>query len=191
MSKDYENYEQLFWECMIYLEQCFYKWLSFLPQYQILKDNEKIRIKQKYFRRGTIMEMVERSLPVHDVLRLHKAFFDPFSYVNGDFVEFSQKILQFTIELRHFIISDEHFQVVKLQLIFKDGIIGDGKAKLTMNYMDMLEELEELMIYYEHDHHKSLNKTEKEELMQYHLVSNYSKPSLNRDFLSLDIFLSG
>ncbi|XP_023213096.1 hepatocyte nuclear factor 4-beta-like, partial [Centruroides sculpturatus] len=121
-----------FQECLLLMEQHYYQWLHLSEGFESLSDVEKELIKRKSCIRGTALQIIERSLPAHDVLWLHNCFFDPASCVVPSIRAITLSILSLVIKCREINLSDVEFMLIKLKLALRndvsvrsDGIVFD------------------------------------------------------------------
>ncbi|XP_023243915.1 nuclear hormone receptor family member nhr-111-like isoform X2 [Centruroides sculpturatus] len=63
-----------FLDCLMYMEQYFYKWLNSLPSFRNLSEERKKSLRLRSYAKGTILQLIERSLNVYEMLRLHNSF---------------------------------------------------------------------------------------------------------------------
>ncbi|XP_023224545.1 uncharacterized protein LOC111625591 [Centruroides sculpturatus] len=108
------------------LKRDFSIWLSSTPEFQRLSVNVQIISKDRYHLRGIIMEIVERSMEAHMVLKFDKFYWDPWIHSFNTITELMGGILLLTLRfMRRRFYSDE-FYGMKLKLILKDYVDVDS-----------------------------------------------------------------
>lgn len=141
---------------LIQFERCFFDWMNLFPKFRILSEEHQLILKGKHKVRGTIMQLVERSLNMHDVLRFDNFFWDPLKYAENEETRLLSNILKFT-----FLIEDlydinlyssdadskplQQFHALKMKLVFKDDIdmvldINPDELSSLMKKLDDLED---------------------------------------------------
>ncbi|XP_067139270.1 uncharacterized protein [Centruroides vittatus] len=101
-------------------ENTFNQWISQMNEFQTLSEDVQETLKEKCRLRGTIMEIVDRSLHVHMILNFDTFFWDPIKYERNDITQLMRGILTLTLKLQQNFSCVESFNRVKLKLILKD-----------------------------------------------------------------------
>ncbi|XP_023232283.1 uncharacterized protein LOC111632141 isoform X1 [Centruroides sculpturatus] len=126
-------------------ESTFNEWISQMYEFQTLSEDVQETLKEKYKLRGTIMEIVDRSLHVHMVLNFHTFFWDPTKYERNDITQLMRGILTLTLKLQQKYSSVENLNRMKLKLILKDDInvdLSDAEDDELSSLSIMLDSLE-------------------------------------------------
>ncbi|XP_023240286.1 nuclear hormone receptor family member nhr-111-like isoform X2 [Centruroides sculpturatus] len=159
------NYSRTFTKCLKYMEQYYYKWLNSFPSFRLLSEERKKDIRLKTHERGAVMQLVERSLNVFQMLRLHNCFIyigwqslEDFIIIIKDIQELRDHVNDIiTHSFPRHLTTVEAYNILKLDLILQDDVlITDKHLEVTdlhdflqniienlMDFMtDMLEEFE-------------------------------------------------
>ncbi|XP_067140584.1 uncharacterized protein [Centruroides vittatus] len=104
------------------LRRDFSIWLSSTPEFQRLSLNVQIISKDRYHLRGIIMEIVERSMEAHMVLKFYKFYWDPWIHGFNPITELIGGILLLTLRFMRRRYYREEFYEMKLKLILKDYV---------------------------------------------------------------------
>ncbi|XP_023229875.1 uncharacterized protein LOC111630086 [Centruroides sculpturatus] len=143
------NFASTFTECMKYMEQYYYKWLNSIPSFRRLSEVEKNEIRLKTHERGAVMQLVERSLNVHEMLRLHNCFI----YIGSESLENFLIIIKDIQELRDHVnniithsflrhlTTVQAYNVVKLDLIMQDDVLITDKHLEVTDLHDFLNNI--------------------------------------------------
>lgn len=121
-SEEQQKYIMYFRSTVYKSEQIFYRWLEHVPGFSDLSENDKAVLRKKYVGGAVILELVERSLYVHDVIRLHNSFLDPHKVFDKNLRSFGINLLLLIRDIRA-LSSTMDYYIMKLQLILRDDIL--------------------------------------------------------------------
>ncbi|XP_023243830.1 uncharacterized protein LOC111641802 isoform X2 [Centruroides sculpturatus] len=161
------NYVRTFTECMKYMEQYYYKWLNSFPSFRRLSEEKKKDIRLKTHVRGAVMQLVERSLNVFEMLRLHNCFIyiGPQSLSNFTIIikniqelrDYLNEIITYFLP-RH-LTTVEAYNILKLDLILQNGVLISDKDLQVADLHDFLQNVIEMLTEFMREVHEDF-KTE-------------------------------
>ncbi|XP_023228239.1 nuclear hormone receptor-like 1 [Centruroides sculpturatus] len=117
-------------ECLQYMEQYYYKWLNTFPRFHNLSKDKKELVRSRSSVKGAIMQLIERSLCVYLMLRLHNCFLyttttsDKISAIIKSTRDFRDDVSHALTESEATKITKlEAFNIMKLQLTMNDDLL--------------------------------------------------------------------
>ncbi|XP_023243805.1 nuclear hormone receptor family member nhr-111-like isoform X1 [Centruroides sculpturatus] len=145
------NYARTFTKCLKYMEQYYYKWLNSFPSFRRLSEERKKEIRLNTHERGAVMQLVERSLNVHQMLRLHNCFLyiglqslSNFILIIKDIQELRDHVYYIIYYPNHLSI-EETCNVLKLDLILQNDVSITDTDLLQNNHHGFLESVDGLL----------------------------------------------
>ncbi|XP_023240847.1 uncharacterized protein LOC111639253 [Centruroides sculpturatus] len=129
-------------QCLIYMEQYYYKWLNLFPTFRSLSEKQKECIRSKSCVYGAIMQLIERSLYVYRAIRLHNCFIFNVESTDILFVNLIRYLVAFRDDIRNITENVEEFYVMKLQLALRDDVVMmDTNLTVRRRSRKMLENI--------------------------------------------------
>ncbi|XP_023212136.1 nuclear receptor subfamily 2 group F member 6-like [Centruroides sculpturatus] len=105
-----------FTESSRYMEQSYYKWLFSLDKFNELPSASQDKLLVRTLLKGTVLEYIQRSLHVHDVIRSIRCFFRPRDCCVPLVKQFGESILDFTQLFRYVAVDEKSFFRFKIKL---------------------------------------------------------------------------
>lgn len=142
---DWENRWSMMLNCLSGFKQSFYEWIALFPEYQKLNDVDKENLKKRCLIRAIIMEIVERSYGIHEVLRFDHFFWDPTKDEMNDKTFFMSRILSLTLLMEEHCQSKQKFNAFKLKLDLDNHVniwFDEEDQEKVDDLMKMLKNLE-------------------------------------------------
>ncbi|XP_023243884.1 uncharacterized protein LOC111641856 isoform X2 [Centruroides sculpturatus] len=143
-------------ECLQYMEQYYYKWLNTFPRFHNLSKDKKELVRSRSSVKGAIMQLIERSLCVYLMLRLHNCFLyttttsDKLLAIIKSTRDFRDDVLHALTESEATKITTlEAFNIMKLQLTLNDDVLIlkkdlDFASNLQSSFQTLINTVSEL-----------------------------------------------
>ncbi|XP_067141400.1 uncharacterized protein [Centruroides vittatus] len=129
-------------ECLIYMEQYYYKWLNLFPTFRSLSEKQKKYIRSKSCVYGAIVQLIERSLYVYRAIRLHNCFLYNAESTEILLANLIRDLVAFRDSIKNVTENIEEFHVTKLQLALPDDVVTtDADLKVRRSWRNMLEDI--------------------------------------------------
>ncbi|XP_023229716.1 uncharacterized protein LOC111629976 isoform X2 [Centruroides sculpturatus] len=129
-------------QCLIYMEQYYYKWLNLFPSFRRLSEKQKGYVRLKSHVYGAIMQLIERSLYVYRTIRLHNCFLYNMKPTDILFFNLIKSLIDFRDGIKNSTENIKEFHVKKLQFTLQDDVVlRDSSLKVRKSSRNMLENI--------------------------------------------------
>ncbi|XP_067134267.1 hepatocyte nuclear factor 4-beta-like [Centruroides vittatus] len=139
----FDMYLEMFAECVLLMEQHYYEWLRLFTKYSTLPTELQKVIRKETSYRGTILQIAERSLIVHDGLWLHSCFLYPKKCDVLPIKDVAHAILWFVKRCKTLKINKSEFQALKLQLSLGEYIELHFEDKFSVHVHEVFDNAED------------------------------------------------
>lgn len=119
---------------LLYMEQHYYQWLNLSPAYASLSGENKKILKKRSLYRGITLQLIERSIRIHDMLWLHKCFYDPYLSQEPLIRSAAIRILNFSIYIKEKTINWDTFNAMKLKLALDKVVIIENESDIPLDF---------------------------------------------------------